>query len=719
MAINTVSALVELLRRQHLLEPGQLDELVKKLQPRYRNPRDICRELLRRGWLTPFQVNQLLTANGDGLVVGQYLLLERLSEGALGEVFRARHQHMKRIVTLQLVRGDMLGQPRAVEQFYQEIQAASQVSHPHLVAAYDAGPVGSSHFFAMEYVEGIDLERLVKQTGPLPVGQACDFIYQAALGLQHAFQRGLLHHDLKPGNLLVSGVRGAESGVGSPESGTPVVKIRNLGLTMIRQHTRHTRLEGGSGRLGGSGNYTLPPPLAGQPADVRTELYSLGCTFYFLLTGRAPFARGTTDEKVIRHLKAEPAPIRSLRPEVPEEVAAVVRKLMAKRPEDRYQTPGEVASALARWSGQGGPLPAALRAPSDAAEIETVLQWAAPLAPPTSTNSSRSRLRGPTGMWNRRTAVAGGLLLSCLAILVVLLARSGNPAVNSARDVAGASGTLNVSVEANQPWQDTHVDLQPGTEVFIRAVGKWKGAKAPECDARGDTNAPRERNVRRDAPRMCLLLRIGNEDPPQVAGMHRALRPKKAGRLFVQANDLDLAGNSGQLKLEIQGGKSNDEDAPIWLHGYGQYDEGTRRVKTFVPLPFSINQGWQPSDVMPDPAMGWIVLTAEGGHPGNTKERAVIRRWHALRDGAVSITGTLAHPAKDGDGVQARVVSSRHGELGSWVAHGNTVPTNVAPAEVRRGDTIDCIVDCRSNADNDAFTWAPVLRLLPTSALKR
>src|SRR5262249_22761045 len=286
------------------------DELVKKLQPRYRNPRDICRELLRRGWLTPFQVNQLLTANGDGLVVGQYLLLERLSEGALGEVFRARHQHMKRIVTLQLVRGDMLGQPRAVEQFYQEIQAASQVSHPHLVAAYDAGPVGSSHFFAMEYVEGIDLERLVKQTGPLPVGQACDFIYQAALGLQHAFQRGLLHHDLKPGNLLVSGVRGAESGVGSPESGSPVVKIRNLGLTTIRQHTRPTRLEGGPARLAASGNYPLPPPLAGQPADVRTELYSLGCTFYFLLTGRAPFAGGTTDETVVRHLKAEPAPIR-------------------------------------------------------------------------------------------------------------------------------------------------------------------------------------------------------------------------------------------------------------------------------------------------------------------------------------------------------------------------------------------------------------------------
>ena len=204
MPIETVSDLVQFLTRYPLLEPVQRDELDWLLKARFTDPRTLAKELLLREWLTPYQVNQVLQGHGTDLMLGSYLLLERLTEGALGQLFKARHLHMKRTVALQVVRPELLKDPLAVEHFYGEIQAVSQLSHQHLVAAYDAGPIGNTHFFAMEYVEGIDLERQIQYGGPLAVDQACEFIRQTALGLQHAFERGLLHHDLRPANLLVT-----------------------------------------------------------------------------------------------------------------------------------------------------------------------------------------------------------------------------------------------------------------------------------------------------------------------------------------------------------------------------------------------------------------------------------------------------------------------------------------------------------------------------------
>src|SRR5262249_33547527 len=154
------------------------------------------------GWLTPYQANQLLPGRGQELVLGSYILLERLGEGGMGQVFKARHRNLGRTVAVKLIRKERLDNPDAIKRFEREVRAAAALGHPNIVRAYDADRIGGTHLLVMECVEGAtDLGRLVKKNGPLPAEQACEYVRQAALGLQHAYERGLVHRDIKPHNL--------------------------------------------------------------------------------------------------------------------------------------------------------------------------------------------------------------------------------------------------------------------------------------------------------------------------------------------------------------------------------------------------------------------------------------------------------------------------------------------------------------------------------------
>lgn len=723
MALDTVNELVGLLRRYHLLEPAQLDELAQ-LEPLFPDPRALAKELVQRGWLTPFQVNQLFQGNAHELVLGHYVLLERLTEAGMGQLYRARHQPMRRQVSLQVLRPELLSDPQAVERFYREVQTVSSLSHPNLVTLYDAGPVPqparskgaglATHFLAMEYVEGIDLERQVRQTGPLPIVQACDVIVQTAQGLQHAFERGLIHHDLRPANILIV----QPAGAGSVR---PQVKVRNLGLTLIRQHTRHTRLQTGQGQTSTSLaalDYLAPEQVPGQRPDVRAELYSLGCTFYFLLTGKVPSAGDGSSDKLRKQPNDDSFALAALRPETPAGVIAVVRRLLARRPEDRYQSPAEVAGAVAPLAGLDSALPVTARPAASAAAAETVSSLAA--APATTREGGKSRRAARALPWWRRRgplAVCGAALLGSVALLVFLLSRtSGTPTARTTETTSPQ--VFKVVVEANQPWQDTHIDIPAGVLVHTRAQGKWRKPPRPECSASGDPGAPRQSNVLADVPAMCLIARLSHDEAPMILAGGRTISSKRGGRLFVQANDLAPGQNTGTIVLEIEGGSRNETDQAIWTFGYGQYDEGKKRVTNFQPMPYYRDSGWQPGPTRPHEQLGWAGWGEETGHPGNNKQQSVIRRWVATIDGRVALSGTLVHQTKEGDGVQGRVVSSRLGELGSWVAHGSTARTELPSLEVRRGDTIDCVVDCRRGADHDTFTWAPTLRILPAEAKK-
>jgi serine/threonine-protein kinase len=361
MAITSASALTQLILDSQLLEPAQTRELTRSLQGRFQEPKALARELVQRGWLTAYQINKLFHGCARELALGPYVIEERLGEGGMGQVFRARHKMLNRRVALKVIRKERLADPDFVRRFYREIQAAAQLSHANIVVAYDADHVGDTHFFAMEFVDGIDLCRLVHEKGPLPIAAACDFIRQAALGLQHAFEHGMVHRDIKPSNLLVTRCAGKKSKGSDRVSGRsifngggdkPVVKILDMGLVRIEGPVAAGDAHAGEltqvKNVLGTPDFIAPEQARdARKADIRADLYSLGCTFYYLLTGQAPFPGDVAMEKLIKHWMEEPQPIEELRPETPPAVTAIVRKLMAKQPENRFQTPAELAVALA------------------------------------------------------------------------------------------------------------------------------------------------------------------------------------------------------------------------------------------------------------------------------------------------------------------------------------------------------------------------------------
>src|SRR5262245_7932404 len=198
MTVATVADLLALLQRLQILEPAQLNE-VARIQRQFADAKALARALLTRDWITAYQANHLLQGHTKELVLGPFALLEKLGEGGMGQVFRARDRKLDRVVALKVIRPERLTNQGTVRRFRREIQAAAQLNHPNIVRALDAAELEGSYLLVMEYVDnGIDLARWVKQHGAVPAAQACEYIRQAALGLQHAFEQELVHRDIKP-----------------------------------------------------------------------------------------------------------------------------------------------------------------------------------------------------------------------------------------------------------------------------------------------------------------------------------------------------------------------------------------------------------------------------------------------------------------------------------------------------------------------------------------
>jgi serine/threonine-protein kinase len=382
MAVN-LADLVAAIHRLRLLAPAQLDELTQSLQGQHDDARSLAIELVKRQWLTSYQLNRLLNDKGDELVMGQYIVLERLGGKRISQVYKARHQHMKRVVALHILRQNVLARPALVERFYAEIQAVSQLSHPNLVEAYDAGPIGRTHFFAGEYVAGLDMAALVKQLGRLPLELACNYVRQAALGLQHAHERGLRHHDLSPANLLVTRVASAAGDAGDAEDAvaiqpTPeflasaVVKVRNLGLTLLHHATENSFTpvpDAQADEPGDPDAYTAPEELINpDKADIRADLYSLGCVFSHLLTGLEPTGSSSNRAPGSRARGVATLSAELFKADVPSNVVAVLRRLRAEQPEARYESPAELIGVLDRiiasFAAPAGPPSVTLTPPS-------------------------------------------------------------------------------------------------------------------------------------------------------------------------------------------------------------------------------------------------------------------------------------------------------------------------------------------------------------------
>ncbi len=277
----------------------------------------------------------------------RYRVVRLLGKGGMGAVYLAEHKVMGTLRALKVVAPEIASNPVSADQFRREIQTAARLDHPNIVRAYDAEQSGQTHFLVMEYVEGVDLADLVEQRGPLPVAHACHFIRQAALGLQHAHEHGMVHRDIKPQNLILARKN--------------VVKILDFGLAKVASEAAtepgcRTRV----GAVLGTPDYMAPEQWDdARTADIRADVYSLGCTLYALLAGAPPFHEAPGPlQKMAAHVQRSPCPLGEvLRSDVPARLAALVARMLAKSPSERPQTPAEVARALEPFIPTGNPQP--------------------------------------------------------------------------------------------------------------------------------------------------------------------------------------------------------------------------------------------------------------------------------------------------------------------------------------------------------------------------
>jgi serine/threonine protein kinase/WD40 repeat protein len=285
--------------------------------------------------------NTLAQASPSGIPPGlaehpDYEVLSELGRGGMGVVYLAQNKLMGRQEVLKVVSREVMDRRGVLDRFLREIRNAAQLHHSNIVTAYSAFRAGEHIVFAMEYVEGYDLARMVKAQGPLPVAHACNFAYQAAQGLQYAHEKGMVHRDIKPSNLMLS-----------RHQQRAVIKILDFGLAKATREGTVDKSLTHEGQMLGTPDFIAPEQsLDAQKADIRADIYSLGCTLYYLLTVHPPFRAASVYEVLQAHHSMEAKPLNLVRPDVPWELAAVVDRMMAKDPERRHQTPREVAQAL-------------------------------------------------------------------------------------------------------------------------------------------------------------------------------------------------------------------------------------------------------------------------------------------------------------------------------------------------------------------------------------
>ncbi|HEX7448875.1 MAG TPA: serine/threonine-protein kinase [Pirellulales bacterium] len=387
---------LEVIERSGLVDKARLDREIAELQQQAgdqvrQDTQVLSSHLTRKGLLTGWQSERLLEGRHRGFFIGKYKLLDHLGTGGMSSVYLAEHPVMRRRVALKVLPTNRVEDSSYLRRFHREARAVATLDHRHIVRAFDVDHDGDVHYLVMEYVPGRDLKTLVEQDGPLPPRIAADYIRQAAEGLAHAHSAGLVHRDMKPANLLVD-LRGT-------------VKVLDLGLASIADDIDAALSREFDDKVLGTVDYLAPEQaLNSQLADRRADVYGLGGTLYFALTGHPPFPTGSMAQRIMLHQTSEPADIRGERPDVPAALTAICRRMMAKSPQRRYQTMEEVSQALNDWlraseaASNATSAGAAAQRPADEewrlAPIDELDRLSPPRIPPSPTSRPRAKQAG-------------------------------------------------------------------------------------------------------------------------------------------------------------------------------------------------------------------------------------------------------------------------------------------------------------------------------------
>ena len=340
--------LLDLLQKSRIWPDADLTARLAAIPPPPGDAVKAAAHLVKHGLLTPFQARVLLGGKYRGFRLGAYVIRDQIGQGGMGAVYLAHHEALRRPVAIKVLTPGEVGPTSKVNvgRFLREARSAAALDHPNIVRIFDVAQLGEMHYLVMEYVEGQTLEQLVATGGPVPCGRAVEYMLQAAAGLEHAHQKGFVHRDIKPANLILA------------KDGT--LKILDMGLARSDETADKVTEVFDKGAVVGTADYISPEQAMNAPdLDIRADIYSLGATFYTLVTGKPPFT-GNTTQKLVQHQIKEAPSLATIDRTFPPELAAVVAKMMMKRPADRHQTPGEVMAALGPWLSNTSQVVAAL-----------------------------------------------------------------------------------------------------------------------------------------------------------------------------------------------------------------------------------------------------------------------------------------------------------------------------------------------------------------------
>jgi serine/threonine-protein kinase len=334
--VETVEAFLALVNRSQLLSREQIFELCG-VSHAHSTPRELADWLVKQQWLTRWQANQLIEGH-EQLHVGNYRLLNLIGRGGMGLVFLADQASPPRTVALKVM--TQLGNPKGMKRYLQEVRAASALSHPHIVRTLESGVADGCHFLVMEFLDGLDLWETMRTQAPLSVSWSCEVARQVALGLQHAHEHGMVHRDIKPSNIFVSP---------NPDFATPHARILDFGLAHIATESMSMNPVTQTGAVLGTPDYISPEQaMSAKHADIRSDIFGLGCTLFQMLTGEVPFPGDNVMEKLMGRLTTTPPSVSALRAEAHSDLDELVASMLRSNANDRPQTPVEVADELER-----------------------------------------------------------------------------------------------------------------------------------------------------------------------------------------------------------------------------------------------------------------------------------------------------------------------------------------------------------------------------------